>query len=464
MRAVNTPPPEAPRPFRRRGITLTLALIAAAAYAGAQSAWALSVVLIAGCSVFVAFEFALVKVSVRLLERDATERKPGAGVLLDMKRDMNAMLAACQFGITLTSLGVTLALEPALHHALSQYERIAAASPQIAMAVGAFFHVTFGELVPKGIALVVPERVLYATAPLMRMFRWVAVPFIKTCNGIANAVVSAVTGRHPDAAGAHDEGMDINEALVYANATGQIHPDQLKLMRNVLGFSARIAREVMTPAKDVLSVDLKEPWADALKRVEEHRFSRYVVTDGAWHKVVGYVRKADVLRAELRGKRSLAALVLPIEKRPETVALERVNIFVGCPMIALYDEHDGFVGLLTAEDVVEQIVGEIYDERDPRDRPSVETLPDGTLVLDGEMLLADAAEVLELFDLTEYEDIDTVGGLVLKLLEREPQVGDAVTVGHFECTVREAQGFKITRLHCVKRASAAPAEEDEAAV
>lgn len=446
-----SPSPEPPSPFRRRGYTLTLVLIAVAVYVGSQSPWALSITLIAGCSVFVAFEFALVKSSARQLERDATDRKPGASTLLEMKRDMNAMLAACQFGITLTSLGVTLALEPALHHVLARYTTAASASPELAMALGAFFHVTFGELVPKGVALVVPERVLYATAPLMKMFRWIAVPFIKTCNGIANAVVTGLTGRHPDAAGSQDEGMDIHEAIVYANATGQIHPDQLKLMRNVLGFSSRIAREVMTPAKDVLSVDLREPWEAVLKRVEEHRFSRYVVTDGAWHRVVGYVRKADVLRAELRGRKALAALVLPIEKRPETVALEKVNIFVGCPMIALYDEHDGFVGLLTAEDVVEQIVGEIYDERDPRDPPSVERLEDGSFVLDGEMLLADAAEVLELYDLTEYEDIDTVGGLILKLLEREPKVGDDVRVGRFDCTVRDAQGFKITRLHCVPR-------------
>ena len=113
---------------------------------------------------------------------------------------------------------------------------------------------------PKTWALQHTDRAALATAPLIvligRMFRWIAVPFIKTCNGIANVVVAAVTGHHPDGAGAHEEGMEIGEALLYAHASGQIQPDQLKLMRNVLSFSERIAREVMTPVKSVVSVDL----------------------------------------------------------------------------------------------------------------------------------------------------------------------------------------------------------------
>lgn len=128
-------------------------------------------------------------------------------------------------------------------------------------------------------------------------------------------------------------------------------------MRNACSaLPERIAREVMTPAKDVASVDLRAPWAETLKRVEDCRaYSRYVVTDGAWHKVVGYVRKADVLRAEMRASRNLAAIDSAIERLPETVALGRINIFEGCPIIALYDEHDSFQGVVTAEDVVEEI-------------------------------------------------------------------------------------------------------------
>jgi CBS domain containing-hemolysin-like protein len=431
-------------------MVLTLALLAAAAFVGSRSPWALALVLVVGCGAFVAFEFSLVKVPVRQLERDAAEGRSGAGTLLQMKRDMNAMLAACQFGITLTSLGLTLALEPALHRALAPHAALAEHSAAIAMTLGTFFHVTFGELVPKGVALVVPAQVLYFTAPLMGMFRWVAVPFIKTCNGIANVAVTALTGHNPDKAGSHDEGMEIGEALLYAHASGQIQPDQLKLMRNVLAFSERIAREVMTPAKDVASVDLKAPWSETLRRVEEARYSRFLVTDGAWHKVVGYVRKADVLRAELRERRNLQSFVIPIERLPVTVALSRINIFEGCPIIALYDEHDSFVGVITAEDVVEQIVGEIYDEKDPRVAPRVERLSEEELRMDGELLLAEAAEPLGLRDLSEHEDIDTVGGLVLKLLARQPSAGDEVTVGDYHITVEDAQGFRITKLRCVR--------------
>lgn len=448
------------RPFRRRGTALTLLLIAVAVLVAAQSRWALSVVLVASCAVFVAFEFALVKTSVRQLERDAAEGRHGAGPLLQMKRDLNAMLAACQFGITLTSLGLTLALEPAIHSALSAHEAIAEHSAALSMALGTFFHVTFGELVPKGISLVVPAAVLYRTAPLMRMFRWVAVPFIKTCNGIANAVVAGLTGRHPDGADP-EETVEIGEALFHAHQSGQIQPEQLTLMRNVLGFSERIAREVMTPAKDVVAVDLAWPWPDVLRYVEEHPQSRFLVTDGAWHNVVGYVRKSDVLRAELRRTAALRPIVRPIERRPETVSLDRIDIFRGCPIIALYDEHDSFVGLITAEDVVEQIVGEIYDEKDVQAPASVERLPDGSMHLDGELLLAEVSELLRLGDLSAYEDIDTIGGLVLKLLGREPAAGDEAALGDYDAVVLEAQGFRITKLHCAPRPRGEePAEED----
>lgn len=434
-----------------------------AALVGAQSRWALAAVLIAGCGVFVAFEFALVKISVRQLERDAASGLHGAGTLLRMKRDLNAMLAACQFGITLTSLGLTLALEPAIHSALSAYPLLAEHSPSLAIVLGTLFHVTFGELAPKGVALVVPAAVLYRTAPLMRLFRWVAVPFIKTCNGVANALVAALTGRHPDTSGSHDEVVEVGDALAHAYANGLIEPEQHTLLRNVLAFPERIAREVMTPAKDVVSIDLKSPWSEVLERAESHRYSRFPVTDGAWHHVVGYVRRADVLRAELRGRRSLAPLLLPIERRPETVSLARIEIFRGCPLVALYDEHDSFVGLVTAEDVVEQIMGEIYDEKDVRAESSVSHQPDGSVEMAGEVLLAEAAEMLNLRDLAQHEDVDTVGGLVVKLLGREPAVGDEVAVGDHDLTVREAQGFRITRLHCAPRAPTPEAAPDDEA-
>ena len=120
-------------------------------------------------------------------------------------------------GITLTSLGLTLALEPAIHDALGENAAIAAYSAALAMALGAILHVTFGELIPKGIALVVPAKVLYVTAPFMRMFRWLAVPFIKTCNTLANVIVQGITGRNPDSHASHEESVDIGQALFYAS-------------------------------------------------------------------------------------------------------------------------------------------------------------------------------------------------------------------------------------------------------
>ncbi len=458
MRAMSAPAPAPEARPASPSVVPTLLALAVLVPLLALSPWTISAGLIALCGVYVAFEFALVKVSARELQRDIERGVRGAQGVLDMKRDMNAMLAACQFGITVTSLGLTLALEPAIHHALEAHgagllERVKAwgdpraFSVGAAMVAGSLLHVTFGELVPKGLALMVPQAVLYRTAGFMRLFRVAAIPFIATCNGVANLVVKAVTGKDPDTAAHHEERVDIREAILHASRGGEIAPDLLRLFRNVLAFAERTAREVMTPAKAVVAVRLQDGW-DASKRVmDEHRFSRYPVLDGDWHRVVGYVRYIDLLRADASGQRDLKALVRPIERRPETVRVSQLNLFQGSPIVAIYDEHDSFVGVLSAEDVVEEIVGEIYDETDERGALSVQRLPDGKLRMNGALLLAQAAEALGLRDELDGDaDVDTIGGLVLKRLGRQPVVGDEVPLGALRAVVEEASGFRITRL------------------
>jgi CBS domain containing-hemolysin-like protein len=422
----------------------TLALCLVIASLLFRSPWLLSLGLLISCGIFVAYEFALVKVPVRTMERAVREGTPGAPLLLAMKHDLNTMLAACQFGITVTSLGLTLALEPAIHGALHHYQALATYSAFLAMGIGAIFHVTFGELVPKGLALVNATQVLYGTAPTMRIIRVPAIPFIKTCNAVANAIVKALTGRNPDTDSGEEEELDINEALVHAKSTGQIESHQFAIIRNVLHFAERTAREVMTPSKYVVSLDLQASWAENLAMAEEHGYSRYPVIDGDWYKVAGYLRRADMLKAELKGEREIRSLLLPIERRPETVHLTKVDLFTGAPIIALYDEYDTFVGLMTAEDVVEQIVGEIYDEGDDRQRAPYEQIGPDCFRFDGACLLSDAGEVLGLVRLEEeHQDVDTIGGLVTKLLGRQPRAEDQLVVSGWRVIVEGAQGFRI---------------------
>jgi CBS domain containing-hemolysin-like protein len=436
----------APVPPSKKSVVLTLLCVALLVGLSVISPWLLSAALIVGCGVYVAFEFALVKVSPRSLELDESKGVPGATLLIGMKREMNSLLAACQFGITLTSLGLTLALEPAIHDALAGYERIAQFSAALAMGIGAFVHVTFGELIPKGLALVIPTKVLYVTAPFMRAFRLLAIPFIKTCNSIANVVVHFLTGKHPDKDAHHEEHVAIGDALLIAHASGQIRPEQLQVMRNVLAFVDRTVREVMTPARRVAYLDLQRSWEDNLKMAEEQGFSRFPVADGDLNKIVGYVRRAELLKAELQQRRDLKSLLLPMERRPEAAPLAQLNLFQGTPMIAVYDEHDTFTGLLTAEDIVEQIVGDIYDETDEPAAAHIIALPDGSVRMKGAVLLETAAEALGLEELTEQQDVDTIGGLVLKTLARQPVKGDVVELGTYRVEVEGAKGFHITTL------------------
>lgn len=419
------------------------------------SPWTLSVVLIIFCGVFVSFEFALVKISMRELEKEASLGSADARLMLKMKLDLNAMLAACQFGITLTSLGLTLALEPAIHHVLvdlvaqnkatgsDSLNWLEGASVPIAMAIGAFLHVTFGELIPKGLALVVPHSVIHVTGPFMNLFRFLAVPFIKTCNSIANLAVRLVTGKDPDKDSHHEEEIELEDALDAAQTQGKLEPRQLSIIQNVLDFSERTAREVMTPARDVVSLDLQRSWEDNFRIAEEHGFSRFPVTGNSPHDVVGYIRRSELLKAELAGKRDLKGIIHPIERRPESAPLVLLNLFRGTPLIACFDEHDSFTGLLTAEDVIEQIVGEIYDETDDIEPNTVQVNADGSVRFDGATLLEMAARELHL-DIDELPtDVDTIGGLVLKHLARQPARGDQVQIEDWEATVEASQGFRI---------------------
>lgn len=440
--------PSKPAPHsNRRGVVSTLVVVALVAPFAAISPWALSVVLILVCGVCVAFEFALVKLPLRELERAVSLKVPGAGMLLDMKRELNAMLAACQFGITLTSLGLTLALEPALEQSFHGHPYLAGASVPLAMTIGAFFHVTFGELVPKGLALVMPHRVLYFTAPFMALFRWLAIPFVRTFNAVANEVVKLLTGKNPDTDAHHDERIEIDEALRTAHREGQIAPRQLQVMKNVLAFSELTAREVMTPARSVIALDTTHSWDDNFKLAEEHGYSRFPVVAGNPHDVIGYVRRSELLKAELTGLRNLEGLLHPIERRPESASLALLNLFRGVPLVACYDEHDSFSGLLTAEDVIEQIVGEIYDETDDIESAvGPHRSPDGSMKMDGATILERAAEPLGLALDELPQDVDTIGGLVLKRLARQPARGDKAEIGRWIATVDLAQGFRIKAL------------------
>lgn len=452
------PPATSAQPASKPRVLPTLLVLLVLVPLLSANPWSLSAGLIALCGVYVAFEFALVKVSVRALQQDARLGVRGASTALAMKQDMNAMLAACQFGITVTSLGLTLALEPAIHellehHAQGLLERVRvwveprAFSVGAAMVLGSLLHVTFGELVPKSLALIVPQSVLYRTVAFMGLFRLAAIPFIATCNGVANLVVRLTTGKDPSRDIHHEESIDLREALIHATSSGQIAPEQLSIMKNVLRFAERTAREIMTPEANVAAIRLPCGWDEIMKLVEEHRYSRYPVIEGDWHHLLGYVRHIDVLRADAKGQRDVLPLVRPMERRPETVLISALNLFQGSPLVALYDEHDGFVGLLTAEDVVEEIVGEIYDETDERGGQRIQHLPDGRVRLSGALLLDQVGEALKLREeLARETDVDTIGGVVLKRLGRQPTAGDQVEVGPYRAVVEEARGFKIARL------------------
>lgn len=407
--------------------------------------------------IFVAFEFAIVKVRPHRLQEMADAGNRTAALALSQTRHLDAYLAVCQFGITIASLALTVAFEPAIEKLITPYliplmgdEAAHSLSIGIALFLATSAHVIFGELVPKSVAILMPVEVTMALAVWLKRFFVLSLPFNKVYNGIANKIVRFLTRRDPRGTHAHEEHEQIDVELLLARALerGEIGVEQKALMENVLDFPERTAREVMTPAESVITLDLSRPWEENLAVMKEQLFTRYPVIDGDANDVVGYVMLHDVFRHVVDGRTDLRRLVRPLEKRPETMTLDQLrHVMPRKPLVAIYDEHNRFVGITTDEDVSEEILGEIVDENDEETIPPVRRTGDGGYLINGAAAVDRVIEELGLrVDPDELEGVDTFGGLVLKRLARQPKNRDEVELSGFRFTVEEADGFRITRL------------------
>jgi CBS domain containing-hemolysin-like protein len=398
----------------------------------------LSLLLIAACGVFVAAEFAFVTVdraAVDGLARDGDRRARGVQAAL---RGLSTQLSGAQVGITVTNLAIGFLAEPAIAElvdgpltALGVPE--AAVSPTalaIGLGTGTFLTIVFGELVPKNLAIARPLGVALATQGFQRGFTYLNAWPIRILNGAANAAVRRLGVEPQEELRSARSSTELASLISRSAVHGTLDPDTAELMERSVEFGHRTAAEIMTPRVRTVTVEETDRAAAVIEVTRQTGHSRFPVLDDEGV-VVGTVHVKNVVALpvpERATTRVRHVMVAPTEV-PDSIRLDPLLALLradGFQMAVVLDEYGDFAGVVTLEDVVEEIVGDISDEHD-RLGSSARPRRDGGWSLSG-LLRPDEVEDVTGVPLPTHEHYDTVAGLVLQTLGRVPAPGDVASV------------------------------------
>ncbi|MYH24440.1 MAG: HlyC/CorC family transporter [Holophagales bacterium] len=413
---------------------------------------------------FVAAEFALVKVRpTQVAPHQDTLRGRLAQRMIDQ---LDAYLSATQLGITLASIGLGIVGEPAVNRLLQPLFDLAPNLPEeaahsislmVSFAIISMFHIVLGELAPKSLAIRRPEPTsLWVAAPLW-FFYQVTYPGIWVLNQMANAFLR-LFGIEPLRHGelAHSE-EEIRSLLASEQETELSEPKR-ELLDNVFELSDRNARQVMVPRTEVVYLDAEAPMEANLNRARRSGHTRFPLCEGDLDQLVGLVHIKDLFIAQ-EPPESLREIARETFAVPETLPLDQLMTRMRhehIHMAAVVDEFGGVAGIVTLENVLEEIVGEIQDEFDA-EAPEFVRLDDGGYKVLGGMLLDDLEDELGM-DISDAREEDTVAGIALSELGRTAEIGDTVEVGRLRLEVVEVDGNRIVslRLHVLPE----PPEDD----
>ncbi|GGA52610.1 hemolysin family protein [Paenibacillus physcomitrellae] len=419
--------------------------------------------------VFVAAEFSLVKMRQSRLTQLVSEGNRRAGYALKVNQRLDAYLSATQLGITLASLGLGWVGEPAVSELLieplmyrlgvTDETLITTISVAVGFFVITFLHIVLGELAPKSLAIQKTEgTTLWLSAPLLYFYK-LFMPVIWLLNTAANGILKLM-GVEPasEMDAAHSE-EEIRILMNQSAKSGVIDKDEMKLMDNIFDFSDLLAREIMLPRTDMDCLYTNLSWEENLKIVAETRHSRYPVAHEDKDQIIGFVHITDMLLPGAGENKNLEDILRPILNVPESMEISHVLRLMQTrhsQMTLVVDEYGGTAGLLTAEEILEEIVGDLHDEFED-ERPEVETLANGVYSVDGRLLIE------EVNDLTgtdiEDEEVDSIGGWLFKELEGAPLKGKKVQHDNVVFEVAEAARLRITRVKIYRIEK--PAEKQE---
>jgi CBS domain containing-hemolysin-like protein len=415
--------------------------------------------LIAANAFFVAAEFALV--ASRRTRIDAMVRKGDTKAKLAQRaiQSLDRYISGTQLGITVASLGLGWIGEPAVAAAIeSGFEFLPPPADVItthtvaaafAFLLITFLHIVLGELAPKAVALLHPEATSRWLAGPLIGFTVATNPFIWVLNGAANGLLRILGMRPPGEAERVHQPEEIMMLLRQTQQSGRLERQDVRMIEGVFEFTEKDARDVMTPRTDVIALPATHTLAEAAERIAEAGRSRYPVYGESLDDVVGIVHVKQVLRAVREDPDQLATAIMreplfvPGTREVEDVLadMKRLKIHIA----VVLDEYGGTAGIVTMEDLLEEIVGEIYDEYD-RTADVPVAAGDG-LTVPGEIEIDD---LNRRYGLTlPGDDYITVGGYVFGKLGRLPRAGDRITEEGATLEVLEMDGKRVGKLRMV---------------
>ena len=405
-----------------------------------------AMILVAACGGFVAAEFSFITVGRAQVEAAAKAGDTRAAGVLEALRTLSTQLSGAQVGITVTNLAIGFLAEPAISSLLRPWltdlglseSAVTTTSVTIGLVTATVVTMVFGELVPKNLAIAKPMATARAVAGFQRGFtKSVAWP-IRAFNGTANRILRSF-GIEPQEELASARSAEELTALVKHSAKrGTLALETAELVERSLAFGDRRARDAMTPRSRVIALDSGDTVAELIERARTSGHSRFpvldTIDDAEGHtetevRGVAHIRSVLAVPYAERATTLIGAFLQPAIVCPDSMPLDELMDDLragGLQMAVLIDEFDSIAGLVTLEDLVEEIVGEVRDEHDDDEFTASEDT-DGAWTLPGLMRTDEASEILDVA-VPEDEAWDTLGGLVTATLERFPEVGDVADV------------------------------------
>lgn len=399
---------------------------------------------------FVAAEFAIVKVRASQIDLKVQQGGRAAKIAKHITMHLDGYLAATQLGITIASIGLGFVGE-------SVGERIVLGlfgdivSPELAhqLAVPVAFmlvtilHIVFGELAPKSIAIQRPISTSIGIAIPLQIFYYIFKPFVWLLNGFANLILKLI-GIKPISGHEVHSSEELQLILAQGKETGAIDSSEHELIQNVFDFKDRIVKNIMVPRTEITAIDINTPSDEVLDIIISERYTRFPVFDKSIDNIVGLIHAKDVLvkvrnREEIILGEIMREPYFTPESKNVSDLLHELQQKKNIMMAVVLDEFGGTAGMVTLEDIVEELVGEIQDEYD-EEKPVVEQVGENEYLVNALAPINDVNEFLP-EELPEDDDYDTVAGLMNVIFEKIPEVGET----------KDAYGYNFTILTKVNR-------------
>lgn len=422
---------------------------------------------------FVATEFAIVKVRGSRIDQLVAEGHKGAKAAKHVTTHLDEYLSACQLGITVTALGIGMVGEKTFEFILHpMFEALGLPTSLIsAFTIGAafmiatFLHVVVGELAPKTVAIQKAEKVTLAFARPIMLFYKLLFPFIWFLNGSARVIVGIFGLKQVSEHEMTHTQEEIRLLIAESNKSGEINNSEMKFVNKVFEFDDRLAREIMIPRTEMVAFNIDTPYEVILTRISQEKYTRYPIYEGDRDNVIGFFNIKDFLIQGLENPSKAKTFALknfikpvisviettPIKEVLQKMQKERIH------MAILVDEYGGTSGLVTAEDIIEELVGEIRDEFDGDEVAHIRAVGEGHYIIDAKVLLHEVAELLNIP--LENENVDTLGGWIFAQ-NTDLDINKVIAHEGYNFAIKQKKGLVLQFIEVRKQPAAKAVVED----